>query len=184
MVEGLVNKIDALGELDNTYIFYSSDNGYHIGQHRLQPSKQCQYKEDINIPMIVRGPGVAKNATTDIVSTHTDLMPTFLTIAGAPLRSDFDGAPIPILANDVATAEANHTSDEHVQAEMWGIIIPEGKYGQNYYPDQTYKALRLIGKGYNFLYTVWCIDAHELYDEIVSIAFSSLPLFPYASCYM
>ena len=56
MIEGLVNRLESYGILDNTYIFYSSDNGYHVSQHRLHPGKECGFEEDINVPLIVRGP--------------------------------------------------------------------------------------------------------------------------------
>lgn len=167
-MESLINKITDLGVLDNTYIFYSTDNGYHIGQHRLQPSKQCQYKEDVNIPLLVRGPGVAKNISTNLVSSHTDMAPTFLQLAGATLQDNFDGSPIAVSAADVAAAEANRTGDELVNTEMWGIIIPEGAYGQIEYTDHTYRAMRIVGNGYHFLYSVWCTNEHELYDLVVS----------------
>lgn len=45
MVDSLIHKLDKAGALDNTYIFFSSDNGYHIGQHRMQPGKNCGYGE-------------------------------------------------------------------------------------------------------------------------------------------
>ena len=59
--EGIGRIIDALaarGELDNTYIFFTSDNGYHLGQHRLFEGKGEVYEEDIRVPLVVRGPGV------------------------------------------------------------------------------------------------------------------------------
>lgn len=43
LVGDLIEKLDKAGELDNTYIFYSTDNGYHLGQHRMQPGKNCGY---------------------------------------------------------------------------------------------------------------------------------------------
>ena len=70
------------GILDNTYIIYSTDNGYHISQHRLNPGKECGFEEDINIPLIVRGPGVPVGEA-NVVTAHTDLAPTILKIAGA-----------------------------------------------------------------------------------------------------
>lgn len=45
LVGELVDKLEKAGELDNTYIFYSTDNGYHLGQHRMQPGKNCGYGE-------------------------------------------------------------------------------------------------------------------------------------------
>ena len=43
MLDGLVNQLEEAGVLDNTYIFYTTDNGYHISQHRMGPGKECGY---------------------------------------------------------------------------------------------------------------------------------------------
>lgn len=178
MVESLVAKLEGAGIMDSTYIFYSTDNGYSIGQHRRQPGKQCAFEEDINVPLIVRGPGVAEGVETDLVTTHTDLAPTFLSLIGAspPKDVDFDGQVIPL--TDVQSTERlsskrssgalkNAWSQEHVNVEMWGIIMSEGIYGSILYPNHTYKALRITGSAYNLLYTVWCSGEHELYDMTV-----------------
>jgi len=45
LIERLVDQLEKAGELDNTYIFFSTDNGYHLGQHRLQPGKNCGFGE-------------------------------------------------------------------------------------------------------------------------------------------
>jgi N-acetylglucosamine-6-sulfatase len=58
MVADLVSALVKHNIMNNTYIFYTTDNGYHIGQHRLGPGKKCGYETDINIPMVIRGPGV------------------------------------------------------------------------------------------------------------------------------
>jgi N-acetylglucosamine-6-sulfatase len=172
IVDEIVSRLDAAGILDETYIFYSTDNGYHIGQHRLQPGKQCAFEEDINIPLIVRGPGVSEGAVTDLVTSHTDLAPTVLKLAGAELREDFDGSAIPLTS--AGWGEERDTRQEHVSVEMWGIIMSEGKYGSVLYPNHTYKALRIVGEDYNLLYTVWCSGEHELYD--LHVRLSPFPL--------
>ena len=173
MIAALIARLDHYGILDNTYIVFSTDNGYHIGQHRLQPSKQCAYREDTNIPFIVRGPGVGVNQTSEIVTSHTDLAPTFLALAGAPIPEDLDGSVIPLQAAELQSVEDQQSFGELVNIETWGITIPEGKYGMNLYSNHTYKALRLIGGGYDLLYTVWCTGAHELYDLVVSLSMMS-----------
>ncbi|KAI1330959.1 alkaline-phosphatase-like protein [Xylariaceae sp. FL0255] len=181
MIESLVLRLEQHGVLDNTYIFFSTDNGYHIGQHRLQPGKQCAYREDVNIPMLVRGPGVPSNVITQRVSSHTDLTPTFLNLAGASGPEDyFDGRVIPLTQAELATAEQDddNRADEHVNLEMWGIVIPEGPFGQFYYPNHTYHGLRLVGDGYHYLYTVWCTNEHELYD-IIRDPYETNNLYPY-----
>lgn len=43
MIPQLVKKLQDAGQLDNTYIFYTTDNGYHISQHRMHPGKECGY---------------------------------------------------------------------------------------------------------------------------------------------
>ncbi|KAI1263569.1 alkaline phosphatase-like protein [Xylariaceae sp. FL1019] len=165
LVDSIVQRLGDLGILEDTYVIYSTDNGYHIGQHRLQPSKQCSFEEDINIPMIIRGPGVPKNVTTDIVTTHTDLAPTILRIAEAPLRDDFDGLAIPLTSDGLSKAqESRH---EHVTVEHWGFASNEGQVSKEYpvlHMNNTYKALRIVGESYNLLYTVWCNNERELYD--------------------
>ncbi|KAL8846554.1 MAG: hypothetical protein Q9221_008361 [Calogaya cf. arnoldii] len=58
LVKGTIQRLKQNGILDDTYIIYSTDNGFHIGHHRLQPSKHYPYEEDINIPLVIRGPNI------------------------------------------------------------------------------------------------------------------------------
>ncbi|RMZ77146.1 hypothetical protein DV737_g4488, partial [Chaetothyriales sp. CBS 132003] len=164
MIDGLFDRLSTAGALENTYVFFSTDNGYHIGSHRLQPGKQCAFEDDINVPLIVRGPDVPKRQTTRLVTTHTDLAPTFLSLAGGLQRKGLDGSVIPLAADQIEQAEQASVRTEHVNVESWGIIMSEGNYGSVLYPNHTYKALRVIGEGYNLLYTIWCSGEHELYN--------------------
>lgn len=162
IIDGVITRLSEHGILDDTYIFYSSDNGYHIGQHRLQPGKECGFEEVINVPLIVRGPNVPKGKISGVVTSHTDLAPTFLSLAGAGSRTDFDGAAIPL--TERALDEARYSRHELVNVEYWGFALAEGNYGRSMFWNNTYKGLRLIGEGYNFYYAVWCSGEHELYD--------------------
>lgn len=135
--------------------------------------------------MIVRGPGIPRNRSTEIVTTHTDLAPTFVKLAGGDLQHEFDGQVLPlhgvdrtepfkgesseILENDAGkslTATADEWTTEHINIEAWGVIMSEGNHGSILYPNHTYKALRIIGQGYSLLYTIWCSGEHELYNLI------------------
>jgi arylsulfatase A-like enzyme len=168
MVEQVIKKLEEYDILDNTYVVYSSDNGYHISQHRLQPGKGCGFEEDINVPLLVRGPGVPEGKIVDLSSSHTDLAPTFFKMLGIELRADFDGVPIPLTSADISEAEGNGKSKEHVQIEHWSYKA-EGEYNE---PDvqvnNTYKGLRIVSEEYGFYYAVWCDGNHQLYDMMVS----------------
>jgi N-acetylglucosamine-6-sulfatase len=164
MIDGLVNSLRDKDLLDNTYIIYTTDNGFHISQHRLPPGKECPFEEDIHIPLMIRGPGVPTGETANVVSSHTDLTPTILKLAGGE-RPDLDGYPIPLNAEALSAPK----SGEHVNVEFWGEATLEGKYGSplddpETTSNNTYKALRLIGEDYNILYTVWCSGEREFYD--------------------
>jgi arylsulfatase A-like enzyme len=104
LVDEVVTKLEEYGILDNTYIIYTTDNGYHLSQHRLRPGKECGFETDINVPLIIRGPGVPEGLVTEVVTTHIDLAPTILQLAGAPSRADFDGLALPL--SEPAISEA------------------------------------------------------------------------------
>lgn len=125
IIEQVVNRLEDAGILDDTYIIYTSDNGFHLGQHRLPPGKECGFDEDIRVPFIVRGPRVSENVVENTVTTHIDLAPTFLKLAGAELRPDFDGTPIPVWKKERSSAAI--TRHEHVAVEYWGTAIAEGE---------------------------------------------------------
>ena len=111
--------------LENTYLMYTTDNGFHIGQHRLPPGKTCAIEEDINIPFFVRGPGIEKGAQVSFPTTHTDIVPTLFELAGLPLRKEFDGEPIAVTTK---MQQDRPKKSEHVNVEFWGVGIFEGEY--------------------------------------------------------
>jgi arylsulfatase A-like enzyme len=101
MIGDLVGALHDSGELDNTYIVFTSDNGFHLGQHRLGAGKWTAYEEDIRIPLIVRGPGVPEGETLHHMVLNNDLAPTFADLAGAEIPSFVDGRSLkPLLTDD------------------------------------------------------------------------------------
>jgi N-acetylglucosamine-6-sulfatase len=101
-VETVVKAIEAAGELDNTVIIFTSDNGFFFGEHRFQFGKYMPYEESLTVPLYVRGPGVAVGQVNDTVVTNADLAPTILEMADAkPLRV-MDGLSLGPLLKDPA----------------------------------------------------------------------------------
>jgi len=87
----VVNTLRETGELERTYIVFTSDNGYHMGQHALPRGKNTPYEEDIRVPLYVRGPGVRPGSTPDGPALNIDLAPTILSWANAPIPASVDG---------------------------------------------------------------------------------------------
>lgn len=174
MVEDIVGYLDDKGLLDNTYIMYTSDNGYHLGQHRVPGGKSLFYNEDTNIPFVVRGPGIPAGVKSTIPSLHLDLAPTFLTIAGLPQDQwpvFFDGQSLlpqwhePTVNNFTDAGQGN--SKESLNVEYWGLVgieAPSGPELGGSYRNNTYKTIRVVGSEQNWAYAVWCNGQTELYN--------------------
>jgi arylsulfatase A-like enzyme len=98
LVENLIATLAGTGQLANTYIFFSSDNGFHQGQHRLRSGKNTAFEEDLRVPLVVRGPGVPAGQLRDELSVNIDLAPTFAELAGADIPDFVDGRSlVPLL---------------------------------------------------------------------------------------
>jgi arylsulfatase A-like enzyme len=105
MIASIVETLESAGQLDNTYIFFTSDNGYHFGNHRQLLGKTAPYEEEIRVTMIVRGPGVPAGRTLDHLTGNIDLGPTWAEIAGAPFPDFVDGRSLMPLLRDNPPAE-------------------------------------------------------------------------------
>jgi N-acetylglucosamine-6-sulfatase len=100
-VARLVHTLRATKQLANTYIVFASDNGFHLGQHRLPAGKRTPYESDIHVPLLVRGPGVRAGAHVTRLAGNTDLAPTFEAMAGVRAPSFTDGRSLlPVLRGD------------------------------------------------------------------------------------
>lgn len=98
LAEHVIDALRAVGRLENTYIFFTSDNGFHMGEHRLHAGKLTAYEEDIRVPLFVRGPGVPPGQVRDELVGNVDLAPTFAELAGAAVPGFVDGRSlVPLL---------------------------------------------------------------------------------------
>jgi arylsulfatase A-like enzyme len=103
MIEQVFDALSATGQLENTYIIFTSDNGFHMGQHRRREGKGSFYEEDIHVPLIIRGPGIEAGATVDgYVTGNIDLAPTIAELAGVVPPEYVDGRSlVKLLGKDI-----------------------------------------------------------------------------------
>ncbi len=101
----LVSTLSATGRLSNTYVVFASDNGYHMGEHRLLPGKYTPYETDIHVPLVVRGPGVPAGVARSEYTSDIDLAETFADLAGVAPLSFSDGRSLkPLLTGPAPSA--------------------------------------------------------------------------------
>ena len=105
MIGDLFDSLRESNELDDTYVFFTSDNGFHLGQHRLGAGKWTAYEEDIRVPLVVRGPGVPEGKTLPHMVLNNDLAPTFADLAGVDPPKFVDGRSLAPLLEETPTPE-------------------------------------------------------------------------------
>jgi N-acetylglucosamine-6-sulfatase len=91
MLDAIIQRLRDLGEREKTFIFFYSDHGYHIGNHRTPRGKLAPYDEDFRIPFYARGPGVPAGVRRPELALNIDLAPTFAEITGATIAHEVDG---------------------------------------------------------------------------------------------
>jgi arylsulfatase A-like enzyme len=96
-ITNILNELDALGLTDRTIVVFTSDHGELAGAHGLHGKGPFAYEENIHIPLIISHPDVNGGQTCRAISSHIDVVPTLLSMAGASAsqRGDFAGRDLP-----------------------------------------------------------------------------------------
>ena len=96
----VLNELDRLGLRDKTIILFTSDNGYHLGEHRHW-QKQTLFQNADRIPLLISYPGMANpGKTTQALSEMVDYYPTLCELAGLPIPKSISGTSlVPVLNN-------------------------------------------------------------------------------------
>ena len=99
-VASIVGGLETAGELDDTLILFTSDNGFFHGEHRVRQGKLLAYEPSIRLPLLMRGPGVSENESQSQLVTNADLAPTILDAADARAGRAQDGRSLLDLVAD------------------------------------------------------------------------------------
>jgi N-acetylglucosamine-6-sulfatase len=146
-VGAVVAALRETGELDQTLIVFTADNGFFHGEHRVASGKVLLYEPSIRVPLILSGPGVPRAQRVPELAANIDLAPTIVDATGArPLRV-LDGRSLLPLAQDAARRTGRD------------ILIERGPGGNN---QQIFTALRTT----RYLYAEYSNGDRELYDLV------------------
>lgn len=91
MVGAIVNELQSMGLLDNTYIIFTSDNGFFNGEHRMPVAKHLVYEEALRVPLVIRGPSVPVGEVRTQMVSNLDVTATVTELAGATAGRAPDG---------------------------------------------------------------------------------------------
>ena len=140
----VLRALRAAGELDDTLVIFTSDNGFFHGEHRVQSGKVLPYEPSIRVPLLIRGPGVPRGAHRHQLVTNADLAPTILDAADARPGRVQDGRSLFPLLRDTHRRE-------------WGrdLLIEGGDGGAN-----QFDAIRT----YRYVFVQYVNGEQELYD--------------------
>jgi arylsulfatase A-like enzyme len=161
-VERIVAELEAAEVLDRTYVIYSSDNGFHLGEHRLPAGKDFPYEEDIRVPAVVRGPGVPAGQRIEAMVLNIDLAPTFAAIAGIEPPEFVDGRSFLPLFDDAEQPWRESFLIERRQLENQYIELAEdlGIAADELERSAQFDALRTTA----WTYVEYGTGERELYD--------------------
>ncbi len=101
-VKQIVDELGALHRLRDTYIIFTSDNGFFYGEHRLTGGKFLAYEPSTHLPFLMRGPGIKPGSETSEPAANIDIAPTILELAHAKADRSIDGRSLYPFAHDTS----------------------------------------------------------------------------------
>ncbi len=151
----ILDTLDSLGIGDETFILFTSDNGFFYGEHGLSLERRLPYEESIRTPMVVRYPPlVAAGTRIDDLVVSVDIAPTAIDLAGAPIPDRVQGRSLlPLLAG--------------IRGDWRQAVLIEFYTYENPFPwlvDMDYRAIRT--HRYKYIHWMQHPEENELYDLV------------------
>jgi len=179
IIRDVYDLLEFSGELENTYWLYSSDHGYNLGTFRLPVEKFHVFEQDIHVPFLVRGPGIAPGSISTAIVSNIDIGATILDLAGLPpAETPTDGRSF---ASALGVPSSKTSPMFRSVAGRDRTLIEYGRWGTGYVvrgacqiscgicnhslsrlldaPSHTYSGLRIINSTHNLAYFEFAPDS-------------------------
>ena len=158
-VAKIVAEVRRAGELDNTLVLFTSDNGFMQGEHRVPQGKMLPYDPSTHVPLLVRGPRIPAGRRSRELVSNIDIAPTVLDLTPATSRMRLDGRSLLPFARNPRLRSARPLLHETGGNGIWGRRRQEGAKGQQ----PRVPAWRAIRTN-RWLYVSYKGGQQELYD--------------------
>jgi N-acetylglucosamine-6-sulfatase len=148
----ILRALEETGQLDNTVIVFTSDNGYFYGEHGLSVERRLAYEESIRMPLLVRYPRMIKAGTVrNEFALNIDLAPTLLSLAGLPVPGNMQGRSLAPLLKGGSASGRNSFLIEYYSDRVFPRVLQMG-----------YKAVR--NRRWKYIHYLELKGMDELYD--------------------
>jgi len=152
-LKAIFDRIEAAGEMGNTYIILSSDNGYELGHHR-QYAKKLPFDRSTKVPLIAAGPGINRQQFGNHLIAHLDICPTILDLAGVAIPDSVDGKSF---ANLISRPNSSNE-------ENWQRSIMIENWADKYVIGLRFPVVYTAERFYDEIYVSWSNGEREYYD--------------------
>jgi N-acetylglucosamine-6-sulfatase len=159
-VAGIVAAVRRAGELDNTYILFTSDNGYMQGEHDVPSGKMLPYEPSTRVPLLLRGPGIPAGRVSHELVGNVDLAPSILEAAAARPGKRLDGRSLLPFARNPRRRSRRALLHETGGRRYVSIRDHDAGEAGAVRRVMTYRAVRTP----RWLYVEYRAGARELYD--------------------
>jgi N-acetylglucosamine-6-sulfatase len=159
-VAAIVAALRRSHELENTYILFTSDNGYMQGEHDIPSGKMLPYEPSTAVPLILRGPRVPARAVSHELVANVDLAPTILDVARARPGKVLDGRSLLPFARD-PRRRSNRPLLHETGGRRFVLARDEDRGGADLRRVMSYRAVRTS----RWLWVEYRDGARELYDR-------------------
>jgi arylsulfatase A-like enzyme len=162
-VRRLVRALRRTGELDDTVVVFTSDNGYFLGEQRMRQGKTFPHDPSLRVPLLLRGPGIPAGEERTDPFTSIDVAPTLAELAGITPGHPVDGVSLVRVARKGDRGWRRGVLTE--TGPRFGVVRDTDERGRPIRPGRQRDIRFAIGvRTDRYLYVDVAAGGKELYD--------------------